>query len=104
MVYCSVLGSSHCQFVYFLAGSSNLLPSGSVTPRYTSLLGELTIRIIGWFCPALRVNASTWLGWMLPCSTAAVVPLAKTIFTACGVAVALGVGLTVGAAVAVAGS
>jgi hypothetical protein len=30
--------------------------------------------------------------------------MAKTIFTACGVAVALGVGLTVGAAVAVAGS
>ena len=41
---------------------------------------------------------------MLPCSTAAVVPLAKTIFTAEGVAVGLAVAVTAGVDVRVGGS
>jgi hypothetical protein len=41
---------------------------------------------------------------MVPCSTAAVAPLAKTIFTGAGVALALGVGLLAGVAVRAGGS
>ena len=51
---------------------------------------------MGWDAPAARVYANTCPGWTVPCTTVAVVPGAKTMFSAAGVVVVVGWGVGLG--------
>jgi hypothetical protein len=72
------------------------LPFGSKTPKVTSLPGESRIRTIGWEATAASVYVTTFPGCTVPCLTAAVVPVVKTMLIAAGEVVAIGWGVGLG--------